>query len=60
MNVKIGNLIYQGKAKGVYETDDPTKVAVEFRDDITAGDGAKKDKISQKGYWNSIISSEVL
>ena len=58
MNVKIGNLIYQGKAKGVYETDDPKKVVVEFRDDITAGDGAKKDNISQKGYWNSIISAK--
>lgn len=58
MNVKIGNLIYSGKAKGVYETDDPKKVVVEFRDDITAGDGAKKDKLGQKGYWNSIISSK--
>ena len=58
MNIKIGNLIYQGKAKGVYETDDPKKVVVEFRDDITAGDGAKKDKLGQKGYWNSIISSK--
>lgn len=58
MNVKIGKMIYQGKAKGVYATDDPQKVVVEFRDDITAGDGAKKDNISQKGYWNSIISSK--
>ncbi|MGZ7136226.1 MAG: phosphoribosylaminoimidazolesuccinocarboxamide synthase, partial [Methanobacterium sp.] len=46
MNIIIGNLIYQGKAKGVYETNDPEKVVVEFRDDITAGDGAKKDRLS--------------
>jgi len=58
MNIKVGKLIYQGKAKSVYETDDSKKVAVEFRDDITAGDGAKKDKIDQKGYWNSIISAK--
>ncbi|MGZ7049014.1 MAG: phosphoribosylaminoimidazolesuccinocarboxamide synthase [Methanobacterium sp.] len=58
MNIIIGNLIYQGKAKGVYETNDPEKVVVEFRDDITAGDGAKKDRLSQKGYWNSIISAK--
>ncbi len=58
MNIKIGNLIYQGKAKGVYETDDSEKVVVEFRDDITAGDGAKKDRLNQKGYWNSIISAK--
>jgi phosphoribosylaminoimidazole-succinocarboxamide synthase len=58
MTIKIGNLIYQGKAKGIYKTDDPKKVVVEFRDDITAGDGAKKDKISEKGFWNSIISAK--
>ena len=58
MNIEIGNLIYQGKAKGVYETNDPQKVVVEFRDDITAGDGAKKDNLSGKGFWNSVISAK--
>jgi len=59
MTIKAGKLIYQGKAKGVYETDDPQKVIVEFRDDITAGDGAKKDSINGKGFWNSIISAKL-
>lgn len=59
MNTEIGKLIYQGKAKGVYETNDPQKVVVEFRDDITAGDGAKKDSITEKGFWNSIISAKL-
>ena len=59
MTIKAGKLIYQGKAKGVYETDDPQKVIVEFRDDITAGDGAKKDSINEKGFWNSIISAKL-
>ncbi|MGB9979612.1 phosphoribosylaminoimidazolesuccinocarboxamide synthase [Methanobacterium sp.] len=58
MTVEIGTLIYQGKAKGVYETNDPQKVVVEFRDDITAGDGAKKDNLSEKGFWNSVISAK--
>ena len=58
MTIEIGTLIYQGKAKGVYETDDPQKVVVEFRDDITAGDGAKKDNLSEKGFWNSVISAK--
>ena len=58
MTIEIGTLIYQGKAKGVYETDDPQKVVVEFRDDITAGDGAKKDNLSEKGFWNSNISAK--
>ncbi len=59
MNIEIGKLIYQGKAKGVYETNDPQKVVVEFRDDITAGDGAKKDNLSGKGFWNSVISAKL-
>ena len=58
MTIEIGTLIYQGKAKGVYETDDPQKVVVEFRDDITAGDGAKKDNLNEKGFWNSVISAK--
>ncbi len=59
MDIKAGKLIYQGKAKGVYKTDDARKVIVEFKDDITAGDGAKKDNINEKGFWNSIISAKL-
>ena len=59
MTIEIGTLIYQGKAKGVYETNDPQKVVVEFRDDITAGNGAKKDSIHRKGFWNSVISAKL-
>lgn len=51
-------LIYQGKAKDVYKTDDPEVVIVKFRDDITAGDGEKKDTLRDKGYYNSIISAK--
>lgn len=59
MSVKLGKLIYTGKAKDVYETDNPQQVIVKFRDDITAGDGAKKDNLQLKGYYNSIISSKL-
>jgi phosphoribosylaminoimidazole-succinocarboxamide synthase len=58
MNTEVGNLIYKGKAKDVYETDDPEKVMVKFRDDITAGDGAKKENLKKKGFYNSIISTK--
>jgi len=54
----MGELLYQGKAKDVYETEDPELVIIKFRDDITAGDGAKKDKLTRKGYYNSIISAK--
>jgi phosphoribosylaminoimidazole-succinocarboxamide synthase len=59
MNIKVGKLIYKGKAKDVYETEDPRKVLVKFRDDITAGDGKKKAKIQKKGFYNSIISAKL-
>ena len=40
------------------KTDDPEIVIVKFRDDITAGDGEKKDTLSAKGHLNSIISAK--
>ena len=58
MNPKIGNLLYAGKAKDVYKTDDPKRVIVKFRDDITAGDGVKTEKLVKKGFYNSVISSK--
>ncbi len=58
MNPKIGDIIYAGKAKDVYETDDPKQVIVKFRDDITAGDGAKTESLIKKGFYNSLISSK--
>jgi len=59
MTEKVGKLLYTGKAKDVYETDDPNHVIVKFRDDITAGDGEKKDNINMKGYYNSLISAKL-
>lgn len=58
MNPKDHELIYQGKAKSVYKTDDPEVVIVKFRDDITAGDGEKKDTLVNKGHYNSVISAK--
>lgn len=56
--MKIGKLLYTGKAKNIYESEHPEKVIIEFRDDITAGDGEKRDRIPMKGYYNSIISAK--
>jgi len=52
-------LIYAGKAKDVYETEKENEVIVAFRDDITAGDGVKKDNLKGKGDCNSLISSKL-
>ncbi len=58
MNPKMGDLIYAGKAKDVYKTDNPEQVIVKFRDDITAGDGIKTERLVKKGFYNSVISSK--
>ena len=48
--------LYEGKAKIVYETDDPDKLIVYFKDDATAGNGAKKGTIQDKGIMNNKMS----
>lgn len=45
----IGEKLHEGKTKIIYEnTEDPSTVYMEFKDDITAGDGAKHDIIEGK------------
>jgi len=43
MAVQKADLLYAGKAKSVYRTDKEGIFLVEFRDDITAFDGGKRD-----------------
>ena len=44
-----GKFIYEGKAKQLYETDDKDLVIVHYKDDATAGNGAKKELFTIKG-----------
>jgi phosphoribosylaminoimidazole-succinocarboxamide synthase len=52
-----GKLVYEGKAKKVFETEYPYEVEVYFKDDATAFNGAKKGQINSKGILNNSISS---
>lgn len=36
-----GKLLYDGKAKQVYATDNPEELIMHYKDDATAGNGAK-------------------
>jgi phosphoribosylaminoimidazole-succinocarboxamide synthase len=49
-------LLYEGKAKKIFKTDDPDKVLVYFKDDATAFNGEKKGVINSKGLLNLAIS----
>jgi phosphoribosylaminoimidazole-succinocarboxamide synthase len=55
--VKCKDLIIKGKAKSVYATGTKGKLIVEFRDDITAFDGGKKDVLKNKGTYNAEVSA---
>ena len=48
--------LYEGKAKKVYATDDPELCIVDYKDDATAFNGAKKGTISGKGIINNCIT----
>jgi phosphoribosylaminoimidazole-succinocarboxamide synthase len=55
----LGPLLYEGKAKRVYATDQPDLVAVEFKDDATAFNAEKKASLAGKGECNCRISALV-
>jgi len=50
-------LLYSGKAKDVYATDDPSLCILAFRDDATALNGQKKGSFENKGVLNNAMSS---
>lgn len=57
--MKPQELLYEGKAKRIYATDDADKVIMYYKDDATAFNGVKKSSIENKGVLNNGISSIV-
>ena len=53
-------LLYEGKSKQIFKTDNPDNVVVRFKDDITAFYGIKRANILNKGRLTCDISSMVL
>ncbi len=52
-----GAMIYEGKAKKVYQTSDENLYIVSYKDDATAFNGLKKGTISGKGVINNQMSN---
>lgn len=50
-------MLYEGKAKKVYATDNSDEVVVYYKDDATAFNGVKKGQIEDKGVMNNKITS---
>jgi len=58
--MEIKEQMYEGKAKKVFATEDPAVVMVHYKDDATAGDGAKKGTIRDKGVVNNRLSNALM
>lgn len=55
-----GKMLYEGKAKQVFETDNPDYLLVHYKDDATAFNGLKKGTIQNKGAMNNRISNRLM
>ena len=53
-------MLYEGKAKKVYATDDPELLIVDYKDDATAFNGVKKGTIVGKGVINNQMSNRLM
>lgn len=57
--MKKVELLYEGKAKKVYTTEDPDVLIVDYKDDATAFDGQKKGTIVGKGAINNRMTNHI-
>ena len=52
----LEELLYEGKAKKLFITEDPQILRVEYKDDATAFNGKKFDRLRDKGRLNNAIT----
>lgn len=55
-----GKLLYEGKAKKIFETDSPEVLLVSYKDDATAFNGVKKGTIEGKGLINNKVTNYMM
>ena len=53
-------VLYTGKAKSVYRTDDPELFIMHFRNDTSAFDGTKVEQLSDKGRVNNLFNAFIM
>jgi phosphoribosylaminoimidazole-succinocarboxamide synthase len=54
------DLLYTGKAKSVYTTDDPDHLVILFRNDTSAFDGKKVEQLDRKGMVNNKFNAFIM
>ena len=52
--------LYAGKAKSVFATDDPDRLVLLFRDDTSAFDGTKIERLARKGAVNNRFNAFIM
>jgi phosphoribosylaminoimidazole-succinocarboxamide synthase len=57
MSTEKLELLYEGKAKRIYKTNEPNILLVSYKDSATAFNGEKKEEITGKGRLNNEIST---
>lgn len=57
MRLEKRELIYEGRAKKLYQTDRPELIVQEFSDETSLSDGKMKAKVKNKGTLNNQSSS---
>lgn len=55
--INLGKMIYEGKAKKIFETENPDQLMMEFKDSLTAFNAQKKGAFAGKGQVNCEIST---
>ena len=50
-------MLYEGKAKQVFATDDPERLIVRYKDDATAFNARKRGTVAGKGGVNNAVSA---
>jgi phosphoribosylaminoimidazole-succinocarboxamide synthase len=57
MNIEKKEMLYEGKAKQIFATNDENLVIIHYKDDATAFNGVKKSQIKNKGILNNKITA---
>ena len=58
--INKGNLISEGKAKSLFETENQQELMMVYRDDTSAFDGKKKEALKGKGEINNIFNAHIM
>ena len=53
----MAEMLYEGKAKKVFATENPNEAVIYYKDDATAFNGLKKGTIMDKGIMNNTITT---